>query len=99
MIPAFNLRTFRLFIMGAVLLWTGQSVRADEIKVVGVGNAPKSMDCYRVGSVYYLDARRVGSLYRGQMYWRPRSGTVSISLHGRQVQFSVNSNKATVGDR
>ena len=99
MTPTSKIRIHKLFVLGTVLLAACMAARADEIRVVVAGKEPRPLECYRIGSVYYLDAGQAAPLYRAQMYWRPRSGRVLLSLHGSQVQFSVGSDKVMVGGK
>jgi N-acetylmuramoyl-L-alanine amidase len=73
--------------------------RAEEVSVVVSGKAQTSIESYKAGGKLYLDAKRVGSLYGGQVYWYPVSGRVQLSLRGRTLQLVAGSEKATAGDR
>ncbi|MCM2304531.1 MAG: N-acetylmuramoyl-L-alanine amidase [Elusimicrobia bacterium] len=73
--------------------------RAEEIAVVVSGKAQEAAESYRAGGKAYVDAKRVGALYGGQVYWYPVSGRVQLSLRGRALQLVVGSDKATAGDR
>ena len=63
--------------------------RAEEISVA---------DAYTVGGKPYLDAKRVGALYGGQVYWYPVSGRIQLTMRGRSLQLVVGSDKASAGD-
>lgn len=72
--------------------------RAEELSVVVSGKAQEAAEAYKAGSKLYLDAKRVGALYGGQVYWYPVSGRVQLSLRGRALQLVVGSDKATAGE-
>ena len=71
---------------------------AETVAVVVSGKALDPVPSYKVGSEMYLDAKRVGEIYGGQVYWYPVSGRVQLSLRGRTIQFVVDSAKASAGD-
>jgi hypothetical protein len=71
---------------------------AETVAVVVSGKALDAVPAYKAGGEQYLDAKRVGQLYGGQVYWYQVSGRVSLSLHGRTMQFVVDSAKASAGD-
>ena len=73
--------------------------RAAEISIVVSGSPQEAAETYLAGGKPYLDAKRVGALYGGQVYWYPVSGRVQLSLRGRSLQFVVGSDKAAAGDR
>ncbi|MDD5303703.1 MAG: N-acetylmuramoyl-L-alanine amidase, partial [Elusimicrobia bacterium] len=73
--------------------------RAGEISVVVSGKPQDAAETYVAGGKLYLDAKRVGALYGGQVYWYPVSGRVQLSLRGRSLQIVAGSNKASAGDR
>ncbi len=71
--------------------------RAEEVSVVVSGTPQSAADAYKAGGKLYLDAKRVGALYGGQVYWYPVSGRVQLSLRGRSLQLVVGANKAAAG--
>jgi N-acetylmuramoyl-L-alanine amidase len=71
---------------------------AETVSVVVAGEPLEPIPSYRAGNEMYLDAKRVGQIYGGQVYWYPVSGRVQLSLRGRTIQFVVDSNKAAAGD-
>ncbi|MFI5361462.1 MAG: N-acetylmuramoyl-L-alanine amidase [Elusimicrobiota bacterium] len=71
---------------------------AETVAVVVSGKALDPVPSYKVGSEQYLDAKRVGEIYGGQVYWYPVSGRVQLTLRGRTLQFVVDSAKASAGD-
>lgn len=92
----------RLFLLPAIL-WilsaAPSGARAEEVSVVVSGKAVESADTYKAGGKLYLDAKRVGALYGGQVYWYPVSGRVQLSLRGRSLQLVAGSEKAMSGER
>ena len=81
------------------ILISAARVRAAEtVAVVVSGKALEPVPSYKAGSEIYLDAKRVGEIYGGQVYWYPVSGRVQLSLRGRTLQFVVDSKKASAGD-
>lgn len=89
------LLTAALWILSAAPL----RARAEEVAVVVSGKAQEAAESYRAGGKAYIDAKRVGALYGGQVYWYPVSGRVQLSLRGRTLQLVAGSAKATAGDR
>jgi N-acetylmuramoyl-L-alanine amidase len=74
-------------------------VRAAETVAVVVSGRPLgSVAAYKAGGEQYLDAKRVGEIYGGQVYWYPVSGRVQLSLRGRTMQFVVDAPKASAGE-
>ena len=73
--------------------------RAEEVSVVVSGKPQEAVDAYKAGSKLYLNAKSVGALYGGQVYWYPVSGRVQLSLRGRSLQFVVGAGKAMAGDQ
>ena len=81
------------------ILISAARVRAAEtVAVVVSGKALDPVPSYKAGGEQYLDAKRVGEIYGGQVYWYPVSGRVQLSLRGRTMQFVVDATKATAGD-
>jgi len=72
---------------------------AEEVAVVVSGKPADPVTSFKIGSELYLDAKRVGSLYGGQVYWYPVSGRVQLSMRGRTLQFVVDSDKAAAADQ
>ncbi len=73
--------------------------RAEEVAVVVSGKPQEAAEAYKAGGKLYLDAKRVGALYGGQVYWYPVSGRVQLSVRGRSLQLVAGSDKAGAGDR
>jgi len=83
----------------AFVLASAARVRAAEtVAVVVAGEALDPVPSYKAGGELYLEAKRVGQIYGGQVYWYPVSGRVQLSLRGRTLQFLVDSTKASAGD-
>lgn len=72
---------------------------AEEIAVVVAGKPLEDVPSYKIGSELYLDAKHVGAIYGGQVYWYPVSGRVQFSLRGRAIQFVADSDKAVAGEQ
>lgn len=72
--------------------------RAEEVSVVVSGKPERPAEVYKAGGKPYVDAKRVGALYGGQVYWYPVSGRVKLSMRGRTLQFIVGSGKAAADD-
>ena len=92
----------KLLLLPAILLILSAApsrARAEEVSVVVSGKPQEAAETYKAGGKLYLDARRVGSLYGGQVYWYPVSGRVQLSLRGRTLQLVAGSDKAKAGDR
>ncbi|UPT73896.1 MAG: N-acetylmuramoyl-L-alanine amidase [Elusimicrobiota bacterium] len=88
-----------LLLLTALFVAAGPSrASADDVSVVVGGRPQESADSYRAGELY-LDAKRVGALYGGQVYWYPVSGRVSLTARGRALQLVVGSDKASSGER
>jgi N-acetylmuramoyl-L-alanine amidase len=81
------------------ILISAARVRAAEtVAVVVAGAALDPVPSYQAGGELYLDAKRVGTIYGGQVYWYPVSGRVQFTLRGRTLQFVVDSAKAVSGE-
>ena len=83
--------------LGLALL-PSRGAALDELAVVRAGKPAGAIEAYKAGGAVYLDAKRVGELYDGQVYWYPVSGRVQLSVRGRTLQFVVESDKAQAGD-
>ncbi len=82
-----------------VLLCAAPSrARAEEVAVVVSGKPQEAVEAYKAGGKLYLDAKSVGALYGGQVYWYSVSGRVQLSLRGRALQLVVGSDKASAGE-
>jgi N-acetylmuramoyl-L-alanine amidase len=91
----------KLVFLPAILLSLAAApcrARAEALSVVVSGKAQDPADAYKAGGKLYLDAKRVGALYGGQVYWYPVSGRVQLSLRGRSLQLVADSDKAKAGD-
>ena len=87
------------FLTAMMLPLSAAPLRAAEtVAVVVSGKALDAVPSYKAGGEQYLDAKRVGEIYGGQVYWYPVSGRVQLSLRGRTMQFVVDSAKASSGD-
>ncbi|MBI4059846.1 MAG: N-acetylmuramoyl-L-alanine amidase [Elusimicrobia bacterium] len=73
--------------------------RGEKISIVVSGKQARSESVYRAEGGLYLDAKLIGALYGGQVYWYPVSGRVHLSLRGRSLQFVAGSDKAAAGDK
>ncbi len=91
----------RAILLTAALLFSAGPirVRAQDVAVVVSGKPQGAAESYRAGGELYLDAKQVGALYGGQVYWYPVSGRVNITARGRSLQLVVGSDKASTGDR
>ncbi len=83
----------------SILAAAPSRARAEEVSVVVAGKPQAGADLYQAGGRPHLDAKRVGALYGGQVYWYPVSGRVRLSLRGRALQLIVGSSKASDGER
>ena len=72
--------------------------RAEEVSVVVSGKPQEAAEAYKAGGKLYLDAKRVGAIYGGQVYWYPVSGRVQLSLRGRSLQLVAGSGTAAAGE-
>ena len=72
---------------------------AEEISVVVSGKYRGPLPAYKIGSLYYLNAKQAGELYGGQIYWYPVSGRVQMALRGRAIQMVVGSGFAKISDK
>lgn len=87
-----------LLLTAASVLVPAAPARAAETVAVVVSGAPLNpVPSYRAGGELYLEAKRIGEIYGGQVYWYPVSGRVQLSLRGRSLQFVVDSRKASAG--
>jgi N-acetylmuramoyl-L-alanine amidase len=92
----------KLVLLPAILCFLSAApsrARAEEVAVVVAGKPQEAAEAYKAGGKLYLDAKRVGALYGGQVYWYPVSGRVQLSLRGRSLQLVAGAAKATAGDR
>ncbi len=92
----------KLVLLTAALLIVSAApsrARAAEISVVVSGKPQEAADAYAAGGKLYLDVKRIGTLYGGQVYWYPVSGRVQLSLRGRSLQLVAGSDKAASGDQ
>lgn len=81
----------------AVPLVVPVPVHAEELAVVVGGKVRDAVDAYKTGSQLYLDAKTVGSLLGGSVYWYPVSGRVELALRGRTLRFLVDSKEVQAG--
>ncbi|OGR46880.1 MAG: hypothetical protein A2X37_00180 [Elusimicrobia bacterium GWA2_66_18] len=89
-----------LLLTAASLVLSAALARAaEEVVVVVSDKTADSALSYKIGSEIYLDAKRVGAIYGGQVYWYAVSGRVQLSLRGRTLQFVVDSDKASAADQ
>lgn len=94
------MKTFALLLSASLILSAAPlPARAETIAVVVSGKAQDGADIYKLGGKLYIDAKSIGALYGGQVYWYPVSGRVQLSLRGRSLQFVVGSGKAMAGDQ
>jgi len=92
----------KLFLLPAILVLlcaAPSRARAEEVAVIVSGKPQEAVEAYKAGGALYLDAKSVGALYGGQVYWYAVSGRVQLSLRGRTLQFVVGSDKAAAGER
>lgn len=88
------------FLTAAFLVLPAAPARAaEEVAVVVSGKPADPVGSFKIGSELYLDAKRVGAIYGGQVYWYPVSGRVQLTMRGRTLQFVVDSDKAAAGDQ
>src|SRR6185312_9677244 len=87
------------FLTAALLVPAAPARAAATVAVVVAGRPLDPVPSYAAGGELYLDAKRVGSIYGGQVYSYPVSGRVQLTLRGRTLQFLVDSKKATSGDQ
>ena len=89
----------KALLLSALFLTPAAPLRAaEELAVVVSGKPQDAIEAYKAGGELYLDAKRVGELYGGQVYWYPVSGRVKLSVRGRSLNLLVGSDKATAGD-
>ena len=68
-----------LLLSAALLPLSPAPARAGETVAVVVGGAALDpVPSYSAGGELYLDAKRVGAIYGGQVYWYPVSGRVQF---------------------
>ncbi|MCR4295348.1 MAG: hypothetical protein NUW21_07415, partial [Elusimicrobia bacterium] len=60
----------------SILAAAPSPARAEEISVVVAGKPQRGAEIYKAAGRPHLDAKRVGALYGGQVYWYPVSGRV-----------------------
>lgn len=89
----------RAALLLSMLVLLSPFARAAETVAVVVSGAPMDpVPSYKAGGELYLDAKRVGEIYGGQVYWYPVSGRVQLTLRGRTLQFVVDAKKASAGE-
>ncbi|OGS40828.1 MAG: hypothetical protein A2506_04905 [Elusimicrobia bacterium RIFOXYD12_FULL_66_9] len=92
--------SFLSFLTAACLVLPAASVRAaEEVAVIVSGKPSSPATSFKIGSELYLEAKRAGSIYGGQVYWYPVSGRVLLTVRGRTMQFVVDSDKAAAGNQ
>lgn len=92
----------RLLLLPAILLILAAApsrALAAEVSVVVAGKPKGGAELYQAGGRPHIDAKRVGAMYGGQVYWYPVSGRVQLSVRGRSLQLVVGSSKASDGAR
>lgn len=89
-----------LFIaMIALSLASLPSRGAEEISAVVSGKYHEPLVAYKIGAVYYLNAKQAGALYGSQAYWYPVSGRVQMTLRGRAISLMAGSDFAKIGTK
>ena len=71
---------------------------AGTLAVVVAGMAWDPVPSYKANGETYIDAKSVGEICSGQVYWYPVSGRVQLSVRGRTLQFLVDAKEATAGE-
>ena len=88
------------FLTAACLVLPAAPARAAEAVAVVVSGKPSDpVTSFKIGSELYLDAKGVGAVYGGQVYWYPVSGRVQLTLRGRTIVFVVDSDQAAAADQ
>ena len=83
-----------------LLMFASAPLRAaGTIAVVVAGTSWEPISSYRADGETYVDAKSVGEICAGQMYWYPVSGRVQLSVRGRTLQFLIDAKQATAGSQ
>ena len=93
------MRLLLLLTAASLMLPPARAGEGEDVAVVVSGKPSDPSPSFRMGPELYLDAKRVGSIYGGQVYWYPVSGRVQLTVRGRTMQFVVDSDKAASGDQ
>jgi N-acetylmuramoyl-L-alanine amidase len=72
---------------------------AEGYLVVSGGKVRPPVDGYKAGPVLYLDAKEVGAMLGGSVYWYSVSGRVDLALHGRTLRFIADSKEVQAGSQ
>ncbi|MDE2492242.1 MAG: copper amine oxidase N-terminal domain-containing protein, partial [Elusimicrobia bacterium] len=93
------MKRLALLTLTAVLLAPTPRARAadDGIAIAVEGRVRPVAASYRADGRLYIDAKSVGGMYDGEVYWYPVSGRVQLSVRGRTLQFVVGANGASAG--
>lgn len=91
-LPAFLLAT-------ALLLPSAPARAAEELSVVVSGKPKGTIEAYKAGSAMFLEAKQLGSILGGQVYWYPVSGRIQLSLRGRSLKLLADAPKVTLDGR
>ncbi len=82
----------------SLLLLSPTSLRATgTLAVVVAGASWEPIASYKADGETYVDAKSVGEICSGQVYWYPVSGRVQLSVRGRTMQFLIGSKQAAAG--
>jgi N-acetylmuramoyl-L-alanine amidase len=92
------MRRLALLLSAALLLAAAAPLRAAEsLAVVLAGKSLAPVPSALAGGQVYLDVQRVGAIYGGQVYWSQVSGRLRLTLRGRAMRFTADSDSAESG--
>lgn len=93
------MRRLALLTAALLVLPLAHARAGEDLAVVVSGKPLGPVPTYQAGPEVYLEAKRAGALLGGQVYWYPVSGRVALTLRGRTIQFTVDTDEASSGEQ
>ncbi|MBI3297703.1 MAG: N-acetylmuramoyl-L-alanine amidase [Elusimicrobia bacterium] len=94
------LRTLRAILLAsAAALAAAGAARAEELEVVKGGKYWGTVETYQVGPNTYLGLKEAAKVYGAQLYWYAVKGQVTLTLRGRPIMFTEDSDEVNVAGR
>ncbi|MDD5628650.1 MAG: N-acetylmuramoyl-L-alanine amidase, partial [Elusimicrobia bacterium] len=94
-----RLLTLSLAVLLGAAAAPASSAHAEELQVELNGRYHEPLTAYKIGGRLFLNAKQVGELYGGQVYWYPVSGRVQLGFRSRVLQLVAGSTDAAVDGR
>ncbi|MCX5797334.1 MAG: N-acetylmuramoyl-L-alanine amidase [Elusimicrobia bacterium] len=89
----------RFWTLTLSLLLAAAGARGEELQVTLGGRYHEPLTAYKVGGRLFINAKQVGELYGGQVYWYPVSGRVQFGFRSRVLQLVAGSAEASIDGR